>query len=163
MHIARIAMLLLATPVFAQHAGLIGRIDLNGDSIKDEIRSGPSSLFGNAGGPLVVRLSASDNSPEVAYLIEGNGRFAIESFGDNAPVRLWTYWHVSSIEGVLTSYRFRKSGVETSHITINPGDGGTETGRAIFNAVFRKDNVFILDHISPYEPPAHPMSKTRGE
>ena len=160
------SLLVICFVAFVTHAdefGLVGEIDLNNDGVIDRIQSGPSDLFGQAGGPLVVTLSENGNSPAKSYVIEGNGTFAIERTGTGEPIRLWSYWRMSCCQGVLSSFVFTHDGMEQQHIKINPGDSGTAIGRAVYNGIFDQENLFALKHVSPYSPPPNPSGLEWGK
>lgn len=56
--------------------------------------------------------------------------------------RLVTYWHMSSSEGQLTLWRLGDEDFQWLHtVTIHPGDGGTDEGRAIYSAFLGSDPV----------------------
>jgi hypothetical protein len=96
----------VAIPVLALFSGFaLGDVgytfqgDLNGDGIPDSIMSGPSELFGNAGGPFIVSLSSSNEGfmreevflhPKAAALEVVPGHY-----------RLWAYHRLGCCEGTL--------------------------------------------------------------
>lgn len=161
----QVACLLIAgfTVAHAGEFGMVGEFDLNGDGIIDRIQSGPRELFGQSGGPFVVTLGENGTLPEKSYLIHGNGRFVIETGNDNGPTRLWSYGRISCCEGILASYVFTSDGMEQQQITINPGDGGSDVGRANYRSIFSEENLLPLKRISPYSPPPNPSGRDWGE
>lgn len=164
MRIRVLIMLCLAScGAYAEEYGFMGEIDLNNDGIRDQIRSGPSSMFGNGGGPLVITLSANGDSPSKSYVIGANVSFAVERFGSERPVRLWSYWHVNSSEGIVTCFTFTKSEMIQQNLRIYTGGTGSEISRSIAADIFKEENTFTLERVSPYNVPPHPAGHQWGK
>jgi hypothetical protein len=147
----------------AEEYGFVGEIDLDNDGIKDHIQSGPSSMFGNGGGPIVVTLSATVDSPSKSYVIAAYDRFAVEKFGADRPVRLWSYWHISSSEGIVTGFTFTKSEMTRQSLRIYTGGLGSQISHSIAASIFREENIFQLDRVNPYTVPPHPAGHEWGK
>ncbi len=148
---------------FAEEYGYVGEIDLDGDGVNDTIESGPMSMFGNGGGPLIVTLSANAATEAKKYLIAANTRFAVESIGPGRPIRLWSYWRLGSGEGTLSSFVFTKSGLVKEDVRIFVGEVETTISSGIIAAIFNDESIFDLKRVSPYRTPPHPTESQWGK
>lgn len=158
-----LAILTVSYSAFAEEFGFVGEIDLDNDGVVDRIQSGPMSMFGNGGGPLIVTLSANGGSPEKNYLIGGSTKFAVERFGAERPIRLWSYWHLGSSEGVLTGFTFTKDEMTKQNLRIYLGATGSTISESITASIFKDENVFALERVSPYTVPPHPDGHEWGK
>jgi hypothetical protein len=152
--------LLFSSSAYAE-TGYVFEGDLNGDGIPDSIMSGPSKLFGNAGGPFIVSLS------------DGKGHFIRKETALNPDLtafdpaeghpRIWGYWHVSSSEGVLSATTLDEA-FETKTINLygdNP-ESDTSMSAAIFNAVFNKKTIMKFRKVKNYKLPP-PLASEWGK
>ena len=139
----------LLTPVNAPHLSPIRKfceVDLNGDGIDELILSRSVSLGGTGGlvYDLYLGLEGDRFKPLDSFL---SCVMAVEPRGKVK--RLWTYTHSSSQSGHLQYRYFDRDGdlQKGPAMLIHPGDGGSETGNAIFDAVFRHDNTLKMKTI----------------
>lgn len=108
--------------------------DLNGDGIDDTLESGPSSMFGNAGGPFLLTLS-SDNT--FVFKVLGFHPHAISLEKHKNGNKLWSYWRLSSNNGSLRSV-FLDENFKEEHVHIQSGNSGTVQGNRIYKALFNE-------------------------
>jgi hypothetical protein len=121
-------------------------LDLNGDGTNDLILSESVSLGGTGG--LVYNL----------YLGVGQDRFrqidrflagimATETHGGTT--RLWFYSHMSAGSGTIQYRYFDRKGIfQTSqYLMIFPGDGGSDTGNGIYQAIFNEKTILKMQTI----------------
>jgi hypothetical protein len=78
-------------------------------------------------------------------------------------IKLWTYRHTSSGEGILVSYVFSPEGIKKETLTINPGDSGTEMGNAIYKSVFNDKHLIKMEEVKNYIVPANPSGLQWGK
>jgi len=112
-------------------------IDLTGNGLKDIIISEPVFMSGRSGKTWFVHLCVTTNQYK---------RFPVEIFGwplaletHYNSTRIWGYSRLSGSQGAIQHWEFNKRGeyTESSRLDIYPGDGGTDTGNAIYNAIFK--------------------------
>ena len=124
--------------------------DLDGDGRDDLILSEDIRTFGTGGGTWTVYLSRPAGFDEVGTITAHPGAVSIEpdhdaiqrQEKDRIYVRIWTYWKSSGREGSLYYYRVGPSGVfDGGRLTIYPGDGGSELGRGVYEAVFKHSEI----------------------
>ena len=157
------AMIVWLQSSVADDYGYVGEIDLDGDGAMDTIQSGPSSMFGNAGGPMVVTLRETAESAQKQYLIAANSRFAVEHIGVGRAIRLWSYWRVSSREGVLSAFTFTKSELKQENIRVYLAQSKSGISTSIVATIFDAENLFELEYVSPYTVPPHPTENQWGK
>ena len=124
-----------------------GDIDLDGK--EDSLVSGPTTMFGNAGGPYILSLTSVGKKFDIA----GHGEWAIERHDDN--LRLWSYSHLSSGEGSLGYFEINiKSGkFSNCSLIIYAGDSGTDLGNKLYDVVYDAKNMISATRIENYTPP----------
>ena len=71
-----------------------------------------------------------------------------ERWGDK---RIWSYWHMSANSGYISFVHFARDGecAQSPAWEIYTGDGGTEIGNGIYDAVFNKETLLPTRLISP--------------
>jgi hypothetical protein len=115
-------------------------LDLNGDGTNDLVLSESVSLGGTGG--LVFNL----------YLGLGQDRFRqIDRFlagvmsteTSGGTTRLWLYSHMSAGSGTIQYRYFDRKGIfqRSQYLMIYPGDGGSETGNGIYQAIFNDKTI----------------------
>jgi len=114
--------------------------DFNGDG-KDDIALSEPTPLGTGGGTFVLYLGDGKGKYRELGVFSGNvGAVAIEKRWKVN--RIWTYSHCSGSEGEIGYWEITEKGIsEYHHLTIFPGDAGTEMGRAIQSAVFDHSDV----------------------
>ena len=90
-----IIALLLIGQIAVADIGFVYKGDLNGDGIEDALMSGPYMMFGNGGGPFMLRLGQKDGSYIDKVIGLHPKAVALERNGVKS--RLWSYWHMSAI------------------------------------------------------------------
>ena len=160
MRILNFVLLVFCGAANAQ-TGYVYSGDLNGDGILDTIKSGPSELFGNGGGPFVLSLS------------DGKGGFLLRDIGLHPEAvaldfveghpRLWSYWRMSCCDGSLGVTTLDAS-FKTETISLNFGKGVSEPtiSRNIYESIFRPENRIVFTFVENYEPPL-PLSGEWGK
>jgi hypothetical protein len=156
-----ILLLGLACGVSSAETGYVYSGDLNRDGVMDSIKSGPSEMFGNGGGPFVLSLS------------DGNGGFLLRSLELHPEAvaldvveghaRLWSYWRSSCCDGSL-GVTTLDSAFETQTISLNFGksNGEPSVSLLIYQSVFRPENRIRFELVENYEPPP-PLSGEWGK
>ncbi len=125
-------------------------VDLDGDEKDDLLLSGGPESFGTMGGPWTVYLRRDGDYREVGEVWAHPKAIAFEP--DHARIssdpeshrfaRIWVYLRSSGREGSFGYYRVGKESVdEKKAIEIYPGDGGTDLGRALYQAAFDKSPI----------------------
>jgi hypothetical protein len=135
-------------PLMAEEGGgeryrMLG--DFNDDGIEDMALSCNINFFGNGGGEFTLYLRNNKKK------YKKYGKFLAHPYGDAVAIekwgketRLWTYSHGGSGIGDLRYYVFgRESLSGPEGLRIHPGDGGTDMGNAIYDAVFKNSNAKI--------------------
>ena len=143
---------MLACVVTAADTGYVYTADLNGDGIEDSIRSGPSWLFGNGGGPFIVSIS-DGTAGFILREIEMHPMAASLDLVDGKP-RIWTYWRTSCCDGTLSVTTLDKA-FETSSVRLNFSEDSSSQSisREIYNGVFSNENRIDFTTIENYDPP----------
>jgi hypothetical protein len=146
----------LLTVVFSTavqaETGYVFEGDLNGDEIVDSIKSGPSQLFGNGGGPFIISFS------------NGLGGFIQKEIGlhpmavalelVNGHPRIWSYWRMSCCEGELSITTLDEK-FETQSITMYPGDtpDSPTLSMDVYNTVFKNKHLIEFKKVENYQVP----------
>lgn len=110
--------------------------DIDGDGIADRLTSEPIRSFGSAGGRWQVLLGTGGGGFVAVGMIFADPR-ALRAEQASDFVRLWVYSKSSGTSGLLGYYVLKDGRVgDFKAVEISPGDGGTEIGRSIYDAVF---------------------------
>jgi hypothetical protein len=125
--------------------------DLDGDGTNDLILSEDEREFGNAGGRWTVYLNRNNKYCQVGeggQIFAHPGAISIEPdhgrFFKKADyfARVWVYCHGGGNEGLLGYYRIKEKSIDDFvNLTIYPGDGGSELGNQVYDAVFGKSPI----------------------
>jgi len=121
-------------------------IDLNGDGLKDLIICHNVSLGGTGGFPYWVYLKGeNDQFREVDRILAG--AFALDE--DDGNKLLWGYSHLSAGSGHMWYSYFDRQGryQRSPSLLIRAGDSGSETGNAIYKAIFNPRTLLVFDEI----------------
>ncbi len=124
--------------------------DLDGDGVNDMLLSGSRDEFGTMGGPWRVHLNRNGDYVAIGEIWAHPMAIAIEP--DQARIhtdpktrrvaRIWVYLKASGSAGSFGYYRVGAESVdEMKALEIYPGDGGTVTGNAIYDATFKKSPI----------------------
>ncbi len=150
-----LAASLLGTILFAE-MGYVYKGDLNRDGKIDSLMSGPSAMFGNGGGPFLMSLS-TPNGKNVQYVV-GLHPMATALERNGAHSRLWSYWHMSADEGVLSCMtldgRFKSEAV-----TLYFNGGDDDLSKRMYDLVFNKEFRIVFDEFQNYTPPEYEWGK----
>ena len=128
--------------------------DLDGDGSEDMLLSEGISHFGKLGGAWGVYLRQDGDFRRVGELTAHPLAVSIEPDRDRHQreekdryhARVWVYLRDSGSSGGLGYYRVGPHGVsEVLGLTIYPGDGGTDLGRAVYDAVMKHSIPFHLE------------------
>jgi len=125
-------------------------VDLDGDGVEDMLLSGSPDEFGTAGGPWAVHLSRNGDYQRIGEVLAHPLAIAFEP--DQARfqtdpkthrfARIWVYLKSSGSAGSFGYCRVGKDSVdEIAAIELHPGDGGTDLGRAVYEAAFKKSPI----------------------
>lgn len=130
--------------------------DLNGDGVEDMLLSGGPEAFGTMGGPWTVYLSQGGDFKAIGEVWAHPMAIAIEPDQDRIQTdakarrfaRIWVYLKSSGRNGSFGYYRVGNESVDgIKAVEIYPGDGGTDLGRAIYEATFKKSPIpFKIQH-----------------
>jgi len=150
----RIFSLVLALVCGVSNAdtGYVYSGDLNGDGVADSIRSGPSDLFGNGGGPFVV--SISDGSGGFIARDIGLHPLAVSLDLVTGHPRLWTYWRSSCCGGTLSVTTLDEK-FETYFVPLEFGEdfSSPTASRDVYNSIFSTERRIEFEVVADYEPP----------
>jgi len=125
-------------------------IDLNADGLMDIIISDELSMKGTGGISWFVYLCIGENQyREISAELAG-WPLSIETYGFEG-TRIWSYWHMNASSGYIGYLHIGKNGecTQSPCIEISTGDGGSEIGCGIYEAVFNKDTLLPMRLISP--------------
>ena len=124
--------------------------DLDGDGSLDLLLSGTPDTFGEMGGAWTVYLRRGRDyvrSGEIwahpkAISIEPDQGRALKDHVKRRHARIWVYLRGSGQAGSFGYYRIGECTVDAlEKLEIYPGDGGTELGRAMYEATFAKSPI----------------------
>jgi len=154
MRLIAILLLFISTNSFADY-GFTYKGDLNGDGIDDYIYSGPSSLFGNGGGPCLIKVSVTIKYKQ-KIIHCGNREGMLVDFGNDwKPARLWIYARINVGEGVISTItldgEFKSEGM-----TVYPGHSGSPESidSLILKAIQDKGKYIKFEQVeNNYTPP----------
>ena len=112
-------------------------VDLNDDGLKDIIISDPGYTGGTGGVSWGVYLCVSTNQYKGVGGMFGN-MLALEDDCRNwGSKRIWSYSHISGWSGTVQYLYFEDGeGKLSPALVIYTGDGGTDMGNGIYNAIF---------------------------
>jgi len=151
--------ILINASLLLAEKGYVWEGDLNGDGRIDTIQSGPMSHFGNRGGPYVLRVSkGKDGWVEHVIGFGHMGNIAVEKLG-TPDFRLWGYHGHSAGEGGIFVLTIGDQ-LTSEGITIFAGDQGTDLGRDLYNAVFKKERMLTFKIVDNYEVPRNPNNES---
>lgn len=157
-------LLLVPLTAFAE-TGFVYKGDLNGDGIEDFIQSGPSDLFGNAGGPCVVSVSVSPKEHKKGLVECNPWGFLHEKSNDKMrPSRYWNYWRygggVGSISVTTLDGNFKTQAISLYDVFGSEDD---TLGNAILKAVKEKTQLIRFEQVVNYTPPKQPCGAEWGK
>lgn len=131
------------------------RADFDGDGHEDMLLSSAIPKFGKMGGSWSVYIWREGDYYRVGELFAHPRAIAIERDRDRMQraenqrfyVRIWTYLRDSGSSGGLGYYRIGpREVIPVKGLQIYPGDGGTDMGRATYEAVFKHSQIaFTLE------------------
>ena len=129
------------------------RLDFNADGVKDLAISQEISIMGRLGAMFEIYLASADETDFTFFetmLLHPKAISAEMDPHKPGGVRIWTYMRSSGSSGGLGYYQiWGDEFKDFQGIEINPGDGGTSTGRAMYAAVFARSDVqFDLERSS---------------
>ena len=125
-------------------------VDLDGDGANDMLLSGSPDEFGTMGGPWGVHLNRDGDYKRIGEVWAHPMAISFEpdqARFHNDPkthrfARVWVYLKASGSAGSFGYFRVGKDSVdEMASIEIYPGDGGTDIGRAVYEAAFKKSPI----------------------
>ena len=136
-------------------------LDLNGDGTNDLVLSDSVSLGGTGG--LVYNLYlglGQDRFQQIDRFLAGI--MATETHGGTT--RLWFYSHMSAGSGTIQYRYFDRKGIfqKSETLTIYPGDGGSDTGNGICQAVFNEKTILTTKTIGASDQPSQPIAGKPG-
>lgn len=124
--------------------------DLDGDGLDDMLLSGSPDEFGTMGGPWTVHLNRDGNyrpigevwaHPMAIAFEPDQARFHTDP-KTHRSARVWVYLKASGSAGSFGYFRVGKDTIdEMVSIEIYPGDGGSDLGRAVYQAAFKKSPI----------------------
>jgi hypothetical protein len=124
--------------------------DLDGDGVEDMLLSGGPETSGTMGRTWTVYLNRSKDFRRIGEVSAHHMAIAIEPDQDRAQsdakirrfARIWVYLKSSGRNGSFGYFRVGDDSVdEIKAIEIYPGDGGTDLGRAIYDATFKHSPI----------------------
>ena len=121
---------------FAERFRLLA--DFDRDGVMDMAVSQPIEDFGRMGGAFEVFLASAEGDWTMVGVFFAHPKaISLESSRKKGRTRLWTYLRGGGNYGGLGFFEISRKGVaEFEGIEITPGDGGTTTGNAMYDAVF---------------------------
>jgi hypothetical protein len=157
-------LLLVPLTAFAD-TGFVYKGDLNGDGIEDSIQSGPSGLFGNAGGPCVVSVSVSPKEYKKGMVDCSSWGFLLERSTNKLwPARYWSYMRHGGGQGSIGATTLDGK-FTTQYITLYDmmGAEADTLGKAILKVVNEKAELIKFDQVDNYTPPEQPCGAQWGK
>lgn len=125
-------------------------VDIDGDGTDDMLLSGGPEDSGTMGCSWTVHLNRDGGYAAIGNIWAHPMAIAFEPDQDRISkdpntlrfARIWVYLKSSGSNGALGYYRVAGGSVdEMKSIEIYPGDGGTDLGRAIYEATFKKSPI----------------------
>lgn len=134
--------LLRGDSTYAERFRILG--DINFDGTQDMVLSGDVSSSGQSGIQLTLFLQTdSGRFKEVGRMWAWPWRIAVEKLNDE--IRIWgTSHHNAQTSGLYYYELVNDSLVNRKGMTIHPGDGGTNIGRAIAAAVINNSDAKLV-------------------
>ena len=126
------------------------QVDLDDDGDEDLLLSEPTVLFGTMGGTWTVYLNDKTTYREIGILsahprvisLEPDKERFLKEPSRRFYVRAWVYLKSSGSEGAFGYYRIGFDSVsDFQGVDLYPGDGGTDLGRAVYEAAFSDSPV----------------------
>lgn len=125
-------------------------VDLDDDGANDMLLSGSPDEFGTMGGPWAVYLNRDGDYKRIGEVWAHP--LAISFEPDQARIhndpkthrfaRVWVYLKAGGSAGSFGYFRVGRDSVDDmTSIEIYPGDGGTDIGRAVYEAAFKKSPI----------------------
>ncbi len=145
--IAAVLMIIVGAAELPGEEGYRYATSINGEALLQE--SGPQRLFGNAGGPFLLTLIRKAEAPLRRVIALHPLAAALED-GDRP--KLWGYWRLGGHEGRLFSISLRDA--TEAALLINPGDGGTAMGNALYAGAFAEERRITFSVVRDYRAPA---------
>ena len=132
--------------------GYVFESDINNDGVMDSIVSGPSELFGNAGGPFIISLSNGKDG--FIKKVLGLHPSAVAIDVANGHPRIWTYWRSSCCFGSLVVTTLGKQFKE-EHIDLYFGESwdSPTVSRDIYHAIFQGKYAIKFKTVENYSVP----------
>ena len=124
--------------------------DLDGDGVDDMLLSLGKQAAGAMGSTFTVYLSREGEFSRIGEIWAHPGALTIEPdqgrFDKDRKTRrfsrIWVYLKSSGTAGSFGYYRVGEDSVDKMEdVEIYPGDGGTDLGRAIYEAAFKKSVI----------------------
>ena len=127
---------------YAERFRVLG--DINFDGLQDMALSDDMSTFGTGGIQLTIFLQTDAGSfKDVGSMFTFPWRISVERLNDE--FRIWGTSHSNAgTSGLYYCELVNDSLVNCKGVTIHPGDGGTNIGRAIHTAVFNNSDVKMV-------------------
>tara|TARA_R110002096_G_scaffold273422_3_gene467229 strand:- start:20336 stop:20938 length:603 start_codon:yes stop_codon:yes gene_type:complete len=119
--------------------------DFNRDGREDMALSEPVEDFGRMGGVFEIYLALEEGEWRLIGIVIAHPKaISLESSRKKGQTRLWTYLRGGGNFGGLGFFEIARDHVEDFEgIEITPGDGGTSTGNAMYQAVFARSEIPI--------------------
>jgi len=129
---------------------LYTEVDLNDNGLMDIIISDDYGTMGTGGIGWTVYICIDTNQYKELDFNLGSKMFAVEE-NTRMGKKLWTYWRIAGNWGSI-QYLHQDNDDEwklSNSLDIHVGDGGSDIGNGIMDAVFNKDNVLPIRMIRP--------------
>ncbi|MCL2105152.1 MAG: hypothetical protein FWH21_08920 [Kiritimatiellaeota bacterium] len=116
-------------------------LDLTGNGVKDIIISDPIYTGGKGGFSWNVYLYVSTNQYKRLPVEIFGWPLTVEEYYDSTLI--WAYSHISGRQGAIQYWEINKRGecIESARLEIYTGDGGTDIGNAVYDAIFREKRL----------------------
>ncbi len=137
--------------------------DIDGDGIADRLVSEPIRDFGTAGGRWHVFIGKKEvGLTAIGEIFAHPLALRSEKLFDS--VRLWVYLKDSGSAGSLGFYPLKDGRIgDLRSIEISPGDGGSDLGRAIYDAAFPAALRFTAIKKRPDHQSSEPAADNRRD
>ena len=148
--------ILLSSKIASAEIGYIYEHDFNDDGIHDSLMSGPEYLFGNGGGPFMLRLSKADGTFSEKVIGLHPKVAALEQNGSNS--KIWGYWHMSASEGVL-GYVLLDGSFKQENLRLQFHQSHEGLSSKIYDLVFNENQIIKFRKVENYIPPKYEWGK----